>query len=234
VGAKGIDVSDILSIKEMLTIIKRDVGEIKPEVKETAKTVVELATRQKVSEKRIGSLESTTAELDRKTAALSQPRPHDCHNEKAIVDLQEDSKENAIGVAKVKKDASIANAEINELKNGHSKFIYWLMGAAMIVAGSIVAWYASYKVTTNEVRHLTTEQAKIRTNLEQIQKTTKALPTKLNHATERVEAAADKIKATNGDHVTLNHVWCFLSKREQVILEQKLPSDKIPKVRCVR
>lgn len=229
-------ITDIRGMGEALTIIKRDVGEMKPEVKETAKTVVELATKQRVADKRIKTLETSTGRLDRKTAALASPRPHDCINANVISDLAEENKQQALEVLDVKKDAAATGTDVGELKKGQSKFIYWLMGAAVIVVGSVVGWYASYAVTRNEVSHLTSEQVKLRTSMDSLQKTTRALPTKLNNATVRVEAAANKIKTNGDDHkgVQLEDIWCILSEREKVRLKRQLPADKIPTQRCRR
>jgi len=231
------DLTPITDMREMgsaIAVIKRDVSEMKPEVKETAKAVIELATKQRVADNRIKVLETSTGRLDRETAALSSPRPHDCINANVIGELSEESKQLALGVAETKKDVDTAAKVIGELRAGQSRFIYWLLGAAVIVIGSVVGWYASYQVTTNEVGHLSVEQTKIRTSLESLQKTTKALPTEINNAAGRVEQVAQQME-TNGDEhqgVQLEDIWCIMSEREKVRLKRQLPASKVPNQRC--
>jgi len=206
---------------------------MKPEVKQTASMVIELATKQGLADTRIGGLENKTEGLVTMTAKLSQPRPHDCINANKINELNEDSKQNALGVAEAKRDLAANSTDIDELKQGQSKFIYWLLGAAVIVIGSVVGWYASYKVTTNEVGHLSNEQTKIRTNLEELQMTTKNIPSKVDDAAQRLETAARKIKTDGHDkNVQLDDVWCIMSDREKTRLRRHIPDDKIPGVRC--
>lgn len=227
-------ITDIRGMGQAISIIKRDVREMRPDVKEAARGVIELTTKQAVTDNQIKSLEVKTERIDREVVTLAQSRSsHDCMNANVISELKEESKQNALGVVTVTKDAIAASTDIDELKNGQSKFIYWLLGAAFVVAGSIVAWYASYNVTQNEVRHLTEEQVKIRNNLEELQKTTKALPVKVDNAAQRLESAAQKIQE-NDEDIRLVHVWCLLSPREKIRLRQKISEEKIPKVRCKR
>lgn len=240
----GIDdltpITDMRGMGVALTIIRRDVSEMKPEVKATAIAVVELSTKQRVADKRIKTLETGTARIDRKTVALAStvasPQPHECLSAEKISDLEKSDKVNSLALLDVKKDAAATGTDVDELEKGQSKFIYWLMGAAVIVVGSVVGWYASYSVTRNEVSHLTREQVKLRTSMDSLQKTTRALPAKLNTATDRVEAAAERIK-TNGHSnggVQLEEVWCIISEREKVRLKRQLSAEKIPTQRCRR
>ena len=227
-------ITDMRGMGEALAVIRSDVGEMKPEVVKTAKAVVELTTKQRVADRRIKTLETETGRLGRETVALASPRPHDCINANKISDLDEHDKQRALEVLEVKKDAAATSTDVNELKNGQSKFIYWLLGAAVIVIGSVGGWYASYRVTTNEVGHLTSEQTKIRTSLESLQKTTKALPTKVDNAAQRLETAAQQIKTNGDDHngVQLEEIWCIMSEREKVRLKRQLPAGKVPNQRC--
>lgn len=226
-------ITDMRGMGEALAVIKSDVREMKPEVHKTSKTVVELATKQRVADNRIKTLETKTDGLADTTAKLSQPRPHDCINANKIGDLEEDLKQHALGLTEAAKDVAAAGADINELKQGQSKFIYWLLGAAVIVVGSVVGWYASYRVTTNEVGHLTSEQTKLRVSVESLQKTTKALPVKVDSAAQRLETAANKIKTNgHGNGVPLEEVWCILSEGERIRLRNRLDADKIPSQRC--
>jgi len=224
-------ITDIRGMGSAIAIIKRDVREMKPEVKETVKTVVALSTQQKVANERIKALEATSQHLDRKTTKLSRPAPHDCFNANKISDLGEESKQHALGVAEARKDVVAAVTDIVELKQGQSKFVYWLMGAAVVVIGAIVGWYASYKVTTNEVRHLTQEQTKIRTKIEELQETTKNLPVKFNAVAKRMELAAEEIRVGE-DSVQLDEIWCIMSQREKLRLMRRLPKTQIPSKRC--
>jgi hypothetical protein len=222
-------ITDIRGMGQAIAIIKRDVREMRPEVKETARAIIEVTTKQEVADGRIKMLETKTDRLNRQTASLAQPRPHDCMNANVISDIQEETKKNALSVVNVTRDASSAVADIDELKKGQSKFIYWLLGAAVLVISSMGGWYASYQVTTNEVRHLTEEQTKIRTNLETLQTTTKNLPSKINNAASRMESAA--VQMEKGE-ISIEEVWCDLKKTTKIRLEKELSPDKIPRVRC--
>jgi len=226
-------ITDLREMGSAVAIIKRDVREMRPEVKETAKAVVKLATKQQVADAKLKTLEDTTGRLDRKTASLAQPRAHDCMNINKIGDLEEDSKKHALGVTTNKKDVVAVLNDVGELKKGQSRFIYWLLGAAFVVIGSVFGWYASYNVTRNEVRHLTNEQTKIRINLESLQKTTKNIPIEINTAVARMETAANQMDTTE-ESVPLDDVWCYLSARDKVRLKRRLPADKIPTKRCKR
>jgi chaperonin cofactor prefoldin len=229
-------ITDISGMGAAIALIKRDVVEMKPEVKGMAKAVIELSLQREMADKRISTLESTSARLDRTTTALSSPRPHDCLNANKISDMNEEAKGLALGVIEAKKGAGDALEDIAELKKGQSKFIYWLLGAALVVIASVVGWYASYQVTTNEVRHLTVEQSKIRGQLAELQKTTKALPGRLTEVTRRVEVAANRIDEDEQQYggVKLEDIWCAMSFRERSRLERSMPLGKLPDQKCGR
>lgn len=227
-------ITDIGGMGEAIAVIKRDVVDMRPEVKSTAKAVIELAAQQRGADRRISSLEETTARLDRETTILASPRPHDCINANRICDLDETSKVLALEVAEVKKDAGSAKHRIGELKSGQSKFFYWLLGAALAVIGSAVGWYATLQVTTNEVRHLTTEQTKIRGQLDDLQRTTKTIPVRLREVTRQVEDAADRMDDSEQYGVRLEDVWCAMLPREKARLQRSMPLGELAAKKCGR
>jgi hypothetical protein len=227
-------ITDIRGMGQAIAVIKRDVGDMRPEVKSTAKAVVELRAQQRGDDRRISALEDTTARLDRETTVLASPRPHDCVNANRICELDETNKVLALEVVNVKKDASSARHNIGELKKGQSKFVYWLMGAALVVIGSAVGWYATLQVTTNEVRHLSTEQAKIRGQLDDLQQTTKVIPVRLKEVTKRVEVAADRMDDSEWHGVRLEDVWCKMSAREKARLRRSMPLGSLAAEKCGR
>lgn len=227
-------ITDIRGMGQAIAVIKRDVSDMRPEVRSTAKQIVELMTKQDVSENQIKKLEVKTERIDREALTLAQSRvSHDCFNANTINDLQEDSKKNALAIVNVSSNTKKTTKDVDELRKGQSKFVYWLLGAAFVVIGSVGAWYASYQVTTHEVRHLTEEQAKIYGHLKELQRTTKAIPEEIDNAFTRIETVTKRLERNNDVSIP-SSVWCKLNNATKARLKRELSRDKIPRTRCKR
>lgn len=193
--------------------IKDDLNEIKPNVQKTREDVAALRVDLNSTKGRVKALETKTEGVH--TIA-------DCPNTSATAEIREGQSSLSLKVNTAEANIAEQSTDLEEQKKSSSKFIYWAIAAVIGALGSGVAWYASTEVTENNVRHLSSEQSKIRQTLESLSATNKAQTKEMEQTTSAVEAVSESIK-TNGDHkrVPVDVWYMTLSDDEKRLLKRR-------------
>jgi hypothetical protein len=146
---------------EALAVIKRDVKDMRPEVREARDGVIKLTEWKGQAEKRLEV-------LDKKAG-----RAHDCAQVEIIANLQEKSREASVEFATQKAAIIGANEELKDAKASRSTLIYAIIGIMVTVLGTVGGWVWTLSSLQTEVKTLREQQQQVSQEVRQVGSQTK-------------------------------------------------------------
>lgn len=154
-------ITDLRGMGEALAVIKRDVKDMRPEVREARDGVIKLTEWKGQAEKRLEV-------LDKKAG-----RAHDCAQVEIIANLQEKSREASVEFATQKAAIIGANEELKDAKASRSTLIYAIIGIMVTVLGTVGGWVWTLSSLQTEVKTLREQQQQVSQEVRQVGSQTK-------------------------------------------------------------
>jgi predicted nucleic acid-binding Zn-ribbon protein len=184
------DVSETVDdVKVEVVLLKNQMSEVRPGVQEVRDGFINLKARTRVSEARLKKLES-------------EPKgAHDCHQTAIIGDLSEGHKQSQKALSDTSQKVAINENEISglseqmkERKQGGKWVRNTFITIGLAVLAVAAGWVVTLATLRADVRHLSTEQTRMRTEVEKARDLSIKATAKVNAAAKRVETAAEVVE----------------------------------------
>lgn len=206
--------------------------EVKPKLNTVSERTIKLETRAKASEARLKRLENESRD------------PH-CEHEEDFRDIDLQGKQVLLEIGTITSRISVAETNVAAAKERQkeevaktdkrwSRFSIALVSVGIAALAGIIGWVVTLSTVSSDVRHLSSEQTKLRAAVSKGTTSAASGAKRIESAARRVESAAyaPTVFAEAAEPIDpLELLWCDLGEREKS-RQKRIRGGRIPTKRC--